>query len=394
MSEYARIIGRFDDFDSEGNVVSGWGRVKPNVEGPITGVDADGEATSFVDSWVWFKVENGILVDPETRLPGISVLAPGESTNPTYFNYSVVADLYVGNRKVNFPFFSFDVDTENPVDLARVRPIKTPNQPETTRGEPGPRGPQGEKGEQGPQGQIGPEGLQGQKGDPGPQGPVGPEGAIGQRGPAGPVGPQGIQGLQGPQGEIGVSGPRGTKGDRGERGDIGPAGPPGPEGAQGPMGERGPSGLSSWEEIPDRPQTFPPQTHTHTASQISDASAEVFNGALIRREVDSGNIRVPSTPQQNVHATSKEYVDQRVNNFVSELDNRKVGTSQLSETPSNGSVPKRTAAGDVLVPSVPGAENAAASKDYTDDLFVSAVLYTDERFAAILSRLEALEAEN
>ena len=67
-------------------------------------------------------------------------------------------------------------------------------------------------------------------------------------GPQGPVGPQGIQGLTGPQGPQGIQGP------------IGPAGPAG-------------SGGGDWNTLLNKPSTFPPSAHSHTATEISNATA-------------------------------------------------------------------------------------------------------------------------
>jgi hypothetical protein len=54
-----------------------------------------------------------------------------------------------------------------------------------------------------------------------------------------------------------------------------PAGAAGAAGATGPQGPAGPAGTTSWNGITDKPATFPPSTHTHTASDIADFSTAV-----------------------------------------------------------------------------------------------------------------------
>jgi hypothetical protein len=54
---------------------------------------------------------------------------------------------------------------------------------------------------------------------------------------------------------------------------VGPQGPAGPQGEQGPPGEV--SGSLAWDNVTDKPTTFPPEAHTHTADQITDFTAAV-----------------------------------------------------------------------------------------------------------------------
>lgn len=81
----------------------------------------------------------------------------------------------------------------------------------------------------------------------------------------------------------GATGPQGERGPQGES-ITGPQGPTGPTGPQGPKGDsytitqadydaiaqRVPGGASTWDAIQGKPDTFPPQSHTHTKSQITD----------------------------------------------------------------------------------------------------------------------------
>jgi hypothetical protein len=54
---------------------------------------------------------------------------------------------------------------------------------------------------------------------------------------------------------------------------VGPQGPVGPPGEQGPPGEV--SGSLAWDNVTDKPTTFPPEAHTHQASEIVDFTAAV-----------------------------------------------------------------------------------------------------------------------
>jgi hypothetical protein len=54
---------------------------------------------------------------------------------------------------------------------------------------------------------------------------------------------------------------------------VGPVGPVGPQGPQGLPGEV--SGSIAWDNVSEKPTTFPPSSHTHTADQITDFTAAV-----------------------------------------------------------------------------------------------------------------------
>ena len=55
---------------------------------------------------------------------------------------------------------------------------------------------------------------------------------------------------------------------------------------RGPKGDPGASGASSWADITGKPSTFPPSSHRHSSSDISDASNDAgeprFGGRLIK----------------------------------------------------------------------------------------------------------------
>jgi hypothetical protein len=54
---------------------------------------------------------------------------------------------------------------------------------------------------------------------------------------------------------------------------VGPQGPAGPQGEQGPPGEV--SGSIAWDNVTDKPTTFPPSSHTHVAADITDFTSAV-----------------------------------------------------------------------------------------------------------------------
>lgn len=136
----------------------------------------------------------------------------------------------------------------------------------------------------------------------GPRGPQGAKGATGDTGPQGETGPQGKVGPRGVQGDVGPRGPEGAKGATGPKGDVGPAGPTGP---------KGDTGASTWADITGKPSTFPPSTHTHKMSDISDlpgVDTGATGGAIVKRW-HSGHITVPEVPDNDTVAASKKYVD-------------------------------------------------------------------------------------
>lgn len=102
-------------------------------------------------------------------------------------------------------------------------------------------------------------GDKGEKGDKGDQGEVGPEGPQGVQGPQGPEGPQGVQGLQGP---------------KGDQGDVGPQGP------QGETGPVGPAGPTDWNQLSNKPSTFPPTAHHHNTDYYTKAEIDQMIAAL------------------------------------------------------------------------------------------------------------------
>jgi hypothetical protein len=218
-----------------------------------------------------------------------------------------------------------------PAEPATMRLVVTGASGEGIQGPPGPQGPTGATGPAGPAGPEGPEGPPGPTGPagadstvPGPQGPAGPEGpagadgAAGPQGPAGPTGPEGLEGPPGPQGPTGSTGLQGPQGPQGQTGATGPQGEQGPIGPSNPLAEAvrdlnstnyvkqwigtedeyialgtwdattfynitdgetpgggGGGGSVSWNDITGKPTTFPPSSHTHPISEITNLQASL-----------------------------------------------------------------------------------------------------------------------
>ena len=151
------------------------------------------------------------------------------------------------------------------------------------------------------------------RGPMGPQGEQGIQGERGHQGERGEIGPQGEQGVAGPVGHQGVAGPMGPQGERGQTGERGAIGPAGPQGIAGPMGPPGADGATTWEDITNRPATFPPTNHPHTIEEVKglqerldsvvvDHQTQIPNGTDLntiltpgiwrqRMTVDTSNIR-------------------------------------------------------------------------------------------------------
>jgi len=76
--------------------------------------------------------------------------------------------------------------------------------------------------------------------------------------------------------EVVTAGPQGATGAAGAvgpAGATGPQGPAGPTGPQGPAGADGEDGASAWDDITDKPTTFPPEAHTHPWTDIVTAAS-------------------------------------------------------------------------------------------------------------------------
>lgn len=75
------------------------------------------------------------------------------------------------------------------------------------------------------------------------------------------------------------------------KGDTGATGPQGPTGPTGPAGDTGPAGTTSWNGITDKPSSFPPASHTHPLSALTQSGASV--GQIAQW---NGSEWVPVTP--------------------------------------------------------------------------------------------------
>lgn len=161
-------------------------------------------------------------------------------------------------------------------------------------------------------------GLPGPQGETGPAGPTGPRGADGAPGKDGQPGPAGKDGQTGPAGErgpAGPTGPRGADGTPGKDGQQGPAGADGKQGPPGPKGDKGDPGTTSWSGITDKPRVFPPESHKHSISDLTDLpriTTGAYANDLVKRGT-GGHITVPTeAPSESYYATSKAYVDDAV----------------------------------------------------------------------------------
>lgn len=84
------------------------------------------------------------------------------------------------------------------------------------------------------------------------------------------AGPKGDTGAKGDTGLTGLTGDTGLKGDKGEPGIKGDSGLTGLTGLKGDKGDQGIPGSTSWVGITDKPSSFTPAAHPHTAANITD----------------------------------------------------------------------------------------------------------------------------
>lgn len=106
----------------------------------------------------------------------------------------------------------------------------------------------------------------------------------------------------------------------------------GPQGPPGPKGDPGASGASSWDAVTGKPTSFPPSSHRHTSSDISDASNDAgnpkFGGKVIKGRERDGKIFYYSSPTEGKELANKGYVD----TVVAEEKARTVGMVWMVET--------------------------------------------------------------
>lgn len=110
-------------------------------------------------------------------------------------------------------------------------------------------------------------GAQGLPGAPGPAGPEGPQGPRGTQGPSGPPGVR-VSTARPPNNEVWIN-PGATGNQSVLLVPDGDGGYTGIDAIRGEKGEQGPPGTPAWEAVTDKPSTFPPETHLHSASDIT-----------------------------------------------------------------------------------------------------------------------------
>ena len=90
----------------------------------------------------------------------------------------------------------------------------------------------------------------------------------------------------------------------------------GPKGDRGDAGQDGKNGASAWGDITGKPSTFPPSSHRHSSSDISDASNDAgeprFGGRLIKGRDRDGKIFYYNPPTEGRELANKDYVDTAV----------------------------------------------------------------------------------
>jgi hypothetical protein len=101
---------------------------------------------------------------------------------------------------------------------------------------------------------------------------------------------------------------------------VGPQGPSGPQGEQGPPGEV--SGSLAWDNVTDKPSTFPPSAHTHPTSDVVNfataaaAAAPVQSVAgktgsvtLAKADVGLGNVDNTSDTNKPISSATQSALD-------------------------------------------------------------------------------------
>lgn len=84
---------------------------------------------------------------------------------------------------------------------------------------------------------------------------------------------------------------------------------------------RGPGGASNWEDISGKPAVFPPSSHSHTSSQVTDAVNDAgdprFGGKLLKGRNSDGKIFYYQEPTEGRELSNKSYVDRVVGGAAS-----------------------------------------------------------------------------
>jgi hypothetical protein len=109
---------------------------------------------------------------------------------------------------------------------------------------------------------------------------------------------------------------------------VGPQGPAGPQGEQGPPGEV--SGTIVWDNVTEKPTTFPPSSHTHVAADITDFTAAV---EAVSPAADWNTLaNKPSTFTPSLHGSSHH------TGGTDAISPNNIGAASLQTTQALGSI--------------------------------------------------------
>lgn len=142
----------------------------------------------------------------------------------------------------------------------------------------------------------------------------------------------------------------------------------------GPKGEPGKSGASTWDEVQNKPDKFPPEGHTHLSADITDTTNDAgsgeFGGKVLTPRAKDGKIFYYSNPTEYRELARKGYVDGEVakkadkSHTHSRRDIRDLPS--IAETIVEGSIPVRGSTGTFYV-SPPEFAGHVANKKYVDE---------------------------
>ncbi len=221
-------------------------------------------------------------------------------------------------------------------------------------------------------------GIQGPQGEQGPQGIQGIQGAPGATGATGATGAQGPQGIQGPQGEQGIQGPKGDKGDTGGLIEI--------------------VGIVATTSSLPSPATLDKPDAAYLVGTDNDGYylyIQVGTSPATNVWFNAGPFNQGSLVTENgspvtiFDADEKVSVNEGYTGDCVYVQNAGYGNGQsmvaLDETASGSSIPVRTNAGQIKVPTTPSASGDAASKDYVDTSIGNLPNYVSEEWVFTLS---------
>jgi hypothetical protein len=129
-----------------------------------------------------------------------------------------------------------------------------------------------------------------------------------------------IQSGEGTEGPPGPEGPLGPEGPQGLPGDAGPTGSQGPPGDEGPAG---PPGTTNWDDLTNKPSTFPPSAHSTAWADITGEPATYAPSAHTHPQSEVTNLVTDLAAKQ---ATSEKA---QANGYASLDSTGKVTSAQL-----------------------------------------------------------------